>query len=72
MHRVHQSDGERLPILDAFLCHVTGSPHVTQSDSVKKDKSDLVGCSQLEVGIGSSGVEMTIKRLFAKFPSLFD
>ena len=30
--RVHQSDGERLPILDAFLCHVTGSPHVTQSD----------------------------------------
>ena len=34
--------------------------HVT-SYSVKKEKSDLVGCSQLEVEIGSSGVEMTIK-----------
>ena len=32
-----------------------------RSYSVKKEKSDLVGCSQLEVEIGSSGVEMTIK-----------
>ena len=34
---------------------------VRLSGSVKKEKSDLVGCSQLEVEIGSSGVEMTIK-----------
>ena len=35
--------------------------HGESSHSVKKEKSNLVGCSQLEVGIESSGVEMTIK-----------
>ena len=55
-----------------LICLIRSGRYDNQWHSVKKEKSNLVGCSQLEVRIGSSGVEMTIEWFFAKFLSLFD